>query len=209
MSAIPSNASTRQLVHTRRIECMGFKRDDGLFEIEGHIRDTKADDSDLLFKTVPAGSPIHDMRIVVTIDSNLLIHRIEAHTHSAPSRFCTEINAAYAGLVGVTIGAGFMKEVKSRLSGPKGCTHLTELLGPIATTAIQTLMGWHKTAPVRSEAAAPSVGAPSHPMVDTCHAWRAGGEVVQFALRRKQQRGQEESEGIAQTAGARRPPGQG
>ena len=45
-----------------------------------------------------------------------------------------------------------MKEVKSRLSGPKGCTHLTELLGPIATTAIQTLMGWRKpdAAPERS-----------------------------------------------------------
>lgn len=208
MSAIPSNPPARRLVHTRRVECMGFERSDGLFDIEGHIRDTKAEDSNLLFKTVPAGSPIHDMRIVVTIDSNLVIHRIEAHTHSAPSRFCTEINEAYAGLEGVTIGAGFMKEVKSRLSGPKGCTHLTELLGPIATTAIQTLMGWHKAAPARGEAADPAIGAPAHPMVDTCHAWRAGGEVVQFALRRNREPGQGASEGQGRTAGARRPPDQ-
>ncbi|WP_253947408.1 DUF2889 domain-containing protein [Paraburkholderia xenovorans] len=202
MSAIPSNPSTRQLVHTRRVECMGFKRSDGLFDIEGHIRDTKAEDSDLLFKTVPAGSPIHDMRIVVTIDSDLLIHRIEAHTDASPSRFCTEINEVYAGLEGVTIGAGFMKEVKSRLSGPKGCTHLTELLGPIATTAIQTLMGWRKAAPARGDSGEATGSAQAHPMVDTCYAWRAGGDVVQFVARRKQ----ESVRGEAHTAGATRPP---
>ncbi|EIF35718.1 Protein of unknown function (DUF2889) [Burkholderia sp. Ch1-1] len=202
MSAIPSDRSTRRVVHTRRIECIGFERSDGLFDIEGHIRDTKAEDSDLLFKTVPAGSPIHDMRIVVTIDSNLLIHRIEAHTDSSPSRFCTEINEAYARLEGVTIGAGFMKEVKSRLSGPKGCTHLTELLGPIATTAIQTLMGWRKAAPATSESADAAGSAQAHPMVDTCYAWRAGGDVVQFVSRRKQ----EPARGDALAAEATRPP---
>lgn len=201
MSAIPSNHSTRRLVHTRRVECMGFERSDGLFDIEGRIRDTKAEDADLLFKTVPAGSPIHDMRIVITIDSNLLIHRIEAHTDSSPSRFCLEINKAYASLEGVTIGAGFMKEVKSRLSGPKGCTHLTELLGPIATTAIQTLMGWRK-APAKGESADTAGSARVHPMVDTCYAWRAGGDVVQFVSRRNE----EPPRGEARTAGAARSP---
>ncbi|MFL9890645.1 Protein of unknown function [Burkholderia sp. WP9] len=198
MPAIPLNPSTRRLVHTRRVECMGFERSDGLFDIEGRIRDTKAEDADLLFKTVPAGSPIHDMRIVVTIDSNLLIHRIEAHTDSSPSRYCTEINEAYAGLQGVTIGAGFMKEVKSRLTGPKGCTHLTELLGPIATTAIQTLMGWRKSAPANGESADGANNVQPHPMVDTCYAWRAGGDVVQFVSRRKQ----ESVRDTAHTAGA-------
>ncbi|MFM0505594.1 DUF2889 domain-containing protein [Paraburkholderia caffeinilytica] len=202
MSAIPSNLSARRLVHTRRVECMGFERNDGLFDIEGRIRDTKTDDSDLLFKTVPAGSPIHDMRIVVTIDSKLLIHRIEAHTDSAPSRFCTEINDAYASLEGVTIGAGFMKEVKRRLAGPEGCTHLTELLGPIATTAIQTLMGLRKGFPAEGESAGEASGVQPHPMIDTCHAWRAGGDVVQFVSRRKQGMPPEE----ARTADASRLP---
>ncbi|MFM0340590.1 DUF2889 domain-containing protein [Paraburkholderia fungorum] len=205
MSAIPANPSARQLVHTRRVECMGFARSDGLFEIEGRMRDTKADDADLLFKTVPAGSPIHEMRIIVTVDSKLVIHRIEAHTDSAPSRFCTEINDAYRSLEGLSIGAGFMKEVKNRLSGPKGCTHLSELLGPIATTAIQTLMGWRKTATLQAESDEGGKAVQAHPMIDTCHAWRAGGDVVQFVSRR--QHAMQQSE--AHSAETSQPPHKG
>lgn len=202
MSAIPSNLSARRLVHTRRVECMGFERSDGLFDIEGRMRDTKAEDSDLLFKTVPAGSPIHDMCMVVTIDSKLVIHRIEAHTDSAPSRFCAEINDAYRHLEGLSIGAGFMKEVKRRLAGPKGCTHLTELLGPIATTAIQTLMGLRKITSVQPESDDAGKTVQAHPMIDTCHAWRAGGDVMQFVSRRKH--GMQQGEAL--TADASRPP---
>jgi hypothetical protein len=185
LSADPLAAPARRLVHTRRVECMGFERDDGLFDIEGRICDIKADDSNLLFKTLPAGSPLHDMRIVITLDSAFLIHRIAAYTDASPSRFCTAINDAYRSLEGLTIGAGFMKEVKNRLGGVKGCTHLTELLGPIATTAIQTLMAWRNSAPTEVEAGAATPPAKPHPMVDTCHAWRAGGDVVQFVTRQR------------------------
>lgn len=187
MSANPSNLPSRRAVHTRRFECTGFERSDGLFDIEGRMIDTKAEDSDLLFKVVPAGSPIHEMRIVVTIDAGMVIQHIEAHTDSAPSRYCTEINAAYQSLKGVTIGTGFMKEVRSRLSGPNGCTHLTEMLGPIATTAIQTLMGLSNSRKATSKPAAGPGHVAALPMVDTCHAWRAGGEVIRFVEQRNAQ----------------------
>lgn len=188
MSENRSDQSTRRLVHARRIVCMGYERDDGLFDVEGSMVDTKGHDSDLLFKVVPAGSPIHEMRLVVTIDAQLVIRHIEAHTDVGPSRFCAEINAAYGSLKGLSIGAGFMKEVKSRLAGPSGCTHLTELLGPIATTAIQTLMGLRSSTARRSAPADESndsSGVQAHPMIDSCHAWRAGGDVVRLALQRR------------------------
>ncbi|CAG4889754.1 DUF2889 domain-containing protein [Paraburkholderia saeva] len=193
MSVTSSSASTRRSLHTRRIECVGYERSDGLFDIEGSMRDTKSSDADLLFKTVPAGAPLHDMRIVVTIDSKLVIRHIEAHTNASPSRFCTEINDAYRNLEGLSIGAGFMKEVKSRLTGPKGCTHLTELLGPIATTAIQTLMSLRKTPSDPGESVDGKEADRVHPMADTCYAWRAGGEVVQFATQRRRQMQQREA----------------
>ncbi|WP_236078520.1 DUF2889 domain-containing protein [Paraburkholderia domus] len=185
MSENPSDQSMRRLVHARRIVCMGYERDDGLFDIEGRMVDTKGHDSDLLFKVVPAGSPIHEMRLVVTIDAQLVIRHIQAHTDVGPSRFCAEINAAYGSLKGLSIGAGFMKEVKNRLAGPGGCTHLTELLGPIATTAIQTLMGLRSSTARRSAPADDSSGVQAHPMVDSCYAWRAGGDVVRIVLQRK------------------------
>ena len=38
----PENSSkSRRLMHTRSIECEGFLRDDGLWEVEAWLRDTK------------------------------------------------------------------------------------------------------------------------------------------------------------------------
>lgn len=203
MSGNRSDHSTRRLVHTRRIVCMGYQRHDGLFDIEGSMVDTKGHDSDLLFKVVPAGSPIHEMRLIVTIDAQLVIQHIEAHTDVGPSRFCAEINAAYGSLKGLSIGAGFMKEVKNRLAGPSGCTHLTELLGPIATTAIQTLMGL-RSSTARRDASADASGVQAHPMADSCYAWRAGGDVVRIVSQRRRDASQTEGQ-----AGAKRADQQG
>jgi Protein of unknown function (DUF2889) len=201
MSENQSDQSTRRLVHARRIVCIGYERDDGLFDIEGSMIDTKGHDSDLLFKVVPAGSPIHEMRLIVTIDAQLVIRHIEAHTDVGPSRFCAEITAAYASLKGLSIGAGFMKEVKNRLGGPGGCTHLTELLGPIATTAIQTLMGLRSSTARKRAPADDSSDVQAHPMVDSCYAWRAGGDVVRIVSQRQHGASRTESQAGAQRAG--------
>lgn len=172
MSESDTSAPRRRLLHTRTIACHGYARSDGLFDIEAHMRDTKADTADLLFKTVPAGEPIHEMRITLTIDSTGMIHAAVASTDSGPSPYCAEINAAYASLAGVRIGAGFMKQVRERVGGRNGCTHLTELLGPLATTALQTLMG--------SRGIGGNGSSQRDEMIDNCHAWRADGEIVRF-----------------------------
>ncbi|WP_321912481.1 MULTISPECIES: DUF2889 domain-containing protein [unclassified Paraburkholderia] len=177
----PTASATRKLAHTRQIVCTGYVRDDGLYDIEARMTDTKGHDSALLFKDVPRGSPIHDMRFTITIDAHLVIRAAHAHTESAPTPWCSQINEAYAKLAGIAIGSGFMKEVKARLGGALGCTHLTELLGPMATTAFQTIMGLQEGAHTSLAAAARGEGKPLLPMLDACHAWRADGEVVHAA----------------------------
>jgi hypothetical protein len=174
----------RRLAHTRQIVCSGYVRNDGLFDIEASLQDTKADDANLLFKTVPAGGPIHAMRLVVTIDTQFVIHAIKARTEVAPTPYCAEINAAYNALVGISLTAGFMKEVKSRVGGTLGCTHLTELLGPIATTAFQTIMGMRNLVAKESELVHKDDRPDGQPMLDTCHAWRRGGEVAAIVASR-------------------------
>jgi hypothetical protein len=168
---------TRRLLHTRHIVCNGYERSDGLFDIEARLTDIKADTADLLYKQVPAGEPLHDLRITLTIDATGLIRRASASTDTGPSPYCAQINAAYESLAGVRIAAGFRQQVKERVGGKHGCTHLTELLGPLATTALQTLMG---TRPGGGNADAHLAQ-----MIDTCHAWRADGEVVRFVRKRR------------------------
>lgn len=184
MSQNATASAPRKVAHVRQIVCTGYAREDGLYDIEARMTDTKGHDSALLFKDVPTGGAIHDMWLTITIDANLVIRAAHARTDTAPTRWCAQINEAYAKLAGVTIGNGFMKEVKARLGGTRGCTHLTELLGPMATTAFQTLMGLQQDAHTRLADTARGKRAPLLPMLDTCHAWRADGEVVQVLRER-------------------------
>lgn len=180
MPGYPAATTARRLAHTRQIVCSGYIRDDGLYDIEARMRDTKAYDSSLLFKELPAGESLHDMRVMITVDAHLVIRSAQAHMEAAPTPYCAQINETYAKLVGIRISGGFMKEVKARVGGASGCTHLTELLGPIATTAFQTLMGVGN----RAQAAVTGAVAPVLPVLNTCHAWRADGEVVRIVKQR-------------------------
>ncbi len=169
---------SRRLLHTRQVTCTGYERDDGLFEVEGRLLDTKGVDTEFPYGVVPANGVLHQMLIRMTLDRKLVIQRIEAVSERAPTPVCGHINQAYAALVGISIGPGFKKRVAERVGGMKGCTHLTELLGPMATTAIQTL------APVlqkrlRDRAARdPDFEMPTHWAIGTCHAYRPEGDAA-------------------------------
>lgn len=170
----------RTLRHTRQIQCRGYQRSDGLFDIEAEMQDISSLPTELPFTSVPAGGHIHQMRLTMTIDAELLIRSVEARTDTGPTPYCADINAAYARLCGLRVGKGFHQEAKARVGGAKGCTHLTELLGPLATTALQTVMSiqrdampWHARLEGQDCIPRPSV-------LDTCHAYRLDGEAAQI-----------------------------
>jgi len=88
---------------------------------------------------IPAGEPVHEMWLRLTLDTKLKIHDAEASTEFAPFAICPNITPAYKALKGLSIGPGWTKKVKELLGNIGGCTHHTELLGPMATTAFQAL----------------------------------------------------------------------
>jgi hypothetical protein len=129
----------RKPMHTRTIECRGYEREDGLWDIEAHLVDTKtyAHASRDGGRERKPGEPVHDMWIRLTIDLDLRIHAAEAATDSGPYAICGDIAPAFRALAGLTIGPGWRKAIAERVGGVKGCTHLVELLGPLGTTAFQ------------------------------------------------------------------------
>ena len=69
-----SSPAPREHIHTRKVQCEGFRRSDGLWDIEGHITDTKTYGFGNRERgEVKPGSPIHDMWIWLTIDDMLTI----------------------------------------------------------------------------------------------------------------------------------------
>lgn len=180
---LPSPDAAREPIHTRQVTCNGYRRADGLWDIEGHITDRKSYDFHRDGQTVAAGGHIHEMWIRLTLDNRLTVKAVAAVTDAAPYRMCPSITDNFQRLVGLSIASGWTAAVKERLGGVAGCTHLVELLGPVATTAFQTIAPYLEDLDKKARAAMVERGETPPPrrrppMLDTCHIWATDGEVV-------------------------------
>jgi len=179
-----SQPAARKHLHTRSITCDGYEREDGLWDIEARMEDIKHYDFSNKFRgEIEAGVPFHEMYIRLTLDDDLEVKDVEAQMDHVPFATCPHIAVDYRKLIGVKIGIGWRRAIKTRLGGTLGCTHLSELLPVLATVAIQTMM------PVimkRRREAAEAKGEESaknrSPMIDSCHSWASDGpNVKEFA----------------------------
>jgi hypothetical protein len=166
-----SAPAKREKLHDRTIVLEGFRREDGLFDIEARLTDTKT----YAFTNedrgeVRPGEPLHGMLMRLTIDEDLRIVACEADTEYGPYAVCPAITPNFASLAGLKIGPGWMRAAKERVGGVRGCTHLVELLGPMATVAYQTLVVLRRNRPV-DPSRLPA-------LLNTCHAYAADGEIV-------------------------------
>ncbi len=174
---LPEPTSRAQL-HTRAITYQGFERSDGLWDIEAHMTDTKTYEFRNDWRgTVKVGEPLHEMLLRVTIDDDFVIQDVEAATEFSPFEMCPDITPAYKSLVGITMGPGWRRAIRQRIGGRSGCTHLTELLFPMATVAFQTI--WPRRRQNLRQADSGSGDDDHRPQViDTCHAWASDSPVV-------------------------------
>jgi hypothetical protein len=149
----------------------GFRRDDGLFDIEAHIVDSKDRDYKLAMGSRSKDIPVHNMWARVTIDRRFEVIDIEAVTDEMPyPGQCNRIGPEYKKLVGSNLLKGFRKAIAEKMGGVKGCTHLSELLGYLPTAAVQTFAG------IRNET--DSVDGKRPFQLDSCHALATNTETV-------------------------------
>jgi hypothetical protein len=173
---LPDPTHARELIHTRKIVCEGFEREDGMWDIDGWITDVKTYE----FKNkergvVTPGEPIHGMGLRMTYDLELNVHAMVAVTDFSPYRICPDITPNFSKLAGLNLNKGFMRAARELVGGIKGCTHLFDLLGPMATTAYQTVDEIrYKDFQVREQR-----GEKVMPFfVNACHAWSTDGGVT-------------------------------
>jgi hypothetical protein len=168
--ALPDTEVERELRHTRRIRYEGYKRADGLWDIEAHLTDIKNHDFQLASGVRRAGQPVHSMWIRITVDRKLDIVAAAASSDAVPyPGGCESIAPAYAGLVGLSLIKDFRKRVRESFGGVRGCTHITEMLGGMPTAAIQTFAGEMKQD--RGDGVKPF-------QLDQCHALETTTETV-------------------------------
>ncbi len=167
--------SPREEIHVRRLDIRFYRRADGLMEVEGRLVDTKTHPfrRQLSDCDMAPGAPLHDIVVRLVLDAGLCVVAATATYHAAPFTVCQEAARTLGPLVGLVIGAGWNKRVRELLGGAASCTHIVELLGPMATVVLQGL------APQRLESLTdPANEAGRRSKVDSCQAYAATGTVV-------------------------------
>lgn len=166
----------REKKHHRKIDCEGYLRSDGLWDIDVHMVDTRTYDCtyDEFHRdgVIRAGEPVHDMWLRFTIDLDFLIHDVRAASDQTPFSICPRAAGAMREIIGLRIGYGWMKQVRERIGTDKSCTHLMDLLGQLAATAYQTLHA------ALEERDAKRKDREKPPILDTCIALSSSGDVV-------------------------------
>lgn len=170
-----SDPALREKLHIRAITLHGYRRTDGLYDVDAEITDTKTygfDNSDRPGGRIEAGEKLHCMVARITFDEELLIHAAEAATEYGPFASCPGGAASFAKLAGLPIRAGFLRAANERMRGVAGCTHLRELLQQMATVAYQTMYPMRRK---REDAAT----APQTPrLLNSCFAYASDGPAV-------------------------------
>lgn len=166
--------ANRKELHLRRIEMRGYERPDGLFDIEGRVNDRKPQGfkSPTGERAVAPDEFIHDMWVRLTVDRDLVVRGIASASDATPYPVCRQGDVNLERIIGMRIGGGWISEVKRRLGGAQCCTHLMELLIPLATAAFQSLGPVRMAAPERLD----GNGRPLK--IDSCFAYSSARAVV-------------------------------
>ena len=126
--------------HLRDVRFRSFEREDGLWDIEGELLDTKAYDLVLSGERKrKAGEAIHHMWIRCTVNTDLVVQAIEVAMDAHPLGDCPEALPAMQNMVGCSMARGWRKAIETNLGNITGCTHMRELLFNMATAAFQSV----------------------------------------------------------------------
>lgn len=167
----------RTPLHTRTLTFRGYARDDGLWDMEGELLDTKHYGYDSSSGHRPAGSALHHILLRVTLDAHFCIQAIESSMQSTPFDECGVADQHVQRMVGLTMGSGWRQTIERAMGGLQGCTHLRELLFNMATCAFQTIP--HHREMQRRALGEPSVPSDTPPFfIGRCMTWDVNGPVV-------------------------------
>ena len=175
-------------MHRRSVECQGYLRHDGLWEVEARLVDTKPfAQHDRYRGLLQPGDPVHDIALRLAVDDRMTIIEAETTMRSTPYPTCIEVEPILQRLVGERIGEGWRALVRQKIGRLETCTHLSELLGPAVTALFQTMS--HGKTPEHRDFLDDQRSAGERPFfIGGCHSWRTDGPIVaemfpQFATR--------------------------
>ncbi|MBK5100551.1 MAG: DUF2889 domain-containing protein [Desulfobacteraceae bacterium] len=167
-------------VHERRLELRTYPVEEDQLIVEGWLRDDRL---------VPGyhwdGRPrpsgvVHWICVRLLVGGwPLSILDAEAEMPSVPHELCPTTLESVKKIVGLSIVSGYSEEVRNRLGGIKGCTHLTHLvltMGPAAIHGYWTQRSRECRPVPRLIEEFPGLDA----VINSCKLWREDGPLVKM-----------------------------
>jgi hypothetical protein len=174
-------------IHSRHYAVKAYRQGPDAILIRGSVQDEKPGD------TYSEGDPnpltMHYMVVDLAVAfPSLEITGAEVVFETYPQNDCPRITDHYRSLIGLSVARGFTHNVRELFGGPRGCAHVTALLLAMAPVAVQCRFSVGRAdtldAPVAFRTAAPGDRrAAVAGMINTCHAWAEGGDLVTTAER--------------------------
>ena len=167
----PSTNLEREELYFRHIDYIGYRRTDGLWDIEGRFLDRRTVDCPCVDRggMIQAGEAFHEMLLTLTIDDDMIIRKLDVKIDKYPYRQCPAAETVFKNAEGLQISSGFSKELRRRIPKKLSCTHLFSLLIGAAGAAFQTMAQVRMMKYCRGVRPDP---------LDTCLAWDSSGEMV-------------------------------
>lgn len=166
-----SPAAPRKSLHLRQVRYEGFEREDGLFDLEAELLDTKPVTFEIEGEgTWQPGQPIHGMRVRLVVDAQFIVQDIEVAMDHLPHPECIQAREPMRRMIGCSLRRGWRQAIEERLGKVQGCAHLRELLFNMGTVAFQSLA-------IRLTEAAKGTDQPPPPL-GGCLAWDPAGPMV-------------------------------
>lgn len=165
---LPPPACTRRPSHARTITVRSYARDDGLWDIEGHLTDVWPEPVPRAGDVLPAHQPMHEMWLRLTVDRTATIVDAVAVTDAGPyDAACGAIAPDYRQLVGVQVARGYKDAIKRLFGRTAGCTHMNELATVMGSAVLQAMWSVLTQDPDQKPFS-----------IDGCHALKSSGPQV-------------------------------
>lgn len=167
-------------IHQRKIEIRTYPLENRQLIVEGRLTDDR-----LVTGFHWDGRPrtpgiVHQMIIRLLIGQwPPTILEAEAEMEDVPHELCRTMEESVQKIVGLPIAAGFSDQVRERLGGVAGCSHLTHLILAMGPAVLHGYWTQHSRQPRPVPKSLEEVqGLPI--LINSCHLWQEGGPLVEL-----------------------------
>jgi hypothetical protein len=165
-------------VHERKMEIRTYPLKDHRVIVEGWLRDERLLDGYHWDGRPRPRGVVHWMGVRLLVgDWPLTILEAEAEMPTIPHEQCPTVLESVKKLVGLSITAGYSTQVRRRLGGVKGCSHLTHLILAMGPAALHGLWAHHSRQPQPVPRSFEEISGLPY-LINSCKLWKEDGPFI-------------------------------